>query len=560
MSWFAPVRARSFLSGLRLGRAAMVLAGCLLLTCMASLLSLRAVQVRTSAEVESQVDDAMGQLESRLAAYLALLQATRSFVLAEGPKLDRDGFAVFVSGLQIATDYPGIQGIGWSPRVGSEDTSFRIEYLEPLDRRNQAALGFNMHSEPVRAAAMDRARDRASHAMTGSVVLRQEIEPVKSAGFLIYTPVYASGEPPEAVEQRRALLRGFVYAPFRSNDFFGPALAEGAPEVVLRSVHTTGSAGDADLLYGAPPGGRERAVVERTRAVAGQEWTLRFTPAAPASPLRLLRPLLVFSVGLVISALLFALTRAQARERWRAEDRTQALRQQVQFTETLVGIVSHDLRNPLNTIQLNASMLERAPLAPEFARSVQRIQSSCGMSTRMIRDLLDFTQARLAGGIPVVRTPGDINDIVQQAIDELRLAHPRREIALHVQGDGSGTWDADRIAQVVANLVNNALVYGAADAPITVRLHSSRARVRLSVHNEGEPIPPALLGELFEPLSQGSRAGSAGRNIGLGLYIVRQIVQAHGGTVTCRSSAEQGTRFVVEMLRTDEGQGTVARS
>lgn len=541
----------------RRSRMGLVLASCLLLTVVATWLSVRVVKERSDATVESAIEQDLSRLNSRMSAYLALLRATRSFVKAEGESLDEAGFGTFVAGLRISSDYPGIQGIGWTPRIGRSDHEFSILYLEPLDERNRAALGFNMHSEAVRAEAMDRARDRGEAAMSGSVLLKQEILPEKSAGFLIYEPIYRGGGVPATAEQRRQELLGFVYAPFRADDFFSGVFEEEA--IRVRAIHAASAETEprddgGTLLYGHEDperAGADDAQIVREAEFGGQRWTLHFDRAITTSwPERLL-PALVLLVGLLVTGLLATLTRAQSRAHRRAEERTAEVRQQLQFAELLVGIVSHDLRNPLNVILLNATLLERAPLSDEFARCVQRIHSSGDLSLRMIRDLLDFTQARLAGGIPVVRTPGDFLQIVQQAVDEVKVAHPDRAITVWASGDGSGTWDADRIAQVVSNLVNNALVYGRADAPIRVSIVGTGQPVQLTVHNEGEPIRPELQAELFQPLRQGdSGKGSRGRNIGLGLYIVQQIVQAHGGSVACHSTREEGTRFVVELPRT----------
>ncbi len=529
-----------------LGWAALVLAGCLLLTGVATLLSVMATEARRSGGVSAAVDEEMSRLDSRMAAYLAMLQATRAFVLAEGADLSGERFRTFVAGLRIESDYPGIQGIGWSPRVGPGPDDFRIEFLEPQDVRNRAALGFNMHDEAVRAAAMDRARDSGSFAMSGVVVLRQEIDDLKLPGFLIYAPVYDNGELPASLEGRRSLLRGFVYAPFRAGDFFRSVVREDA-DVAVHSIHV-GHADRQGLLYGSDQ--PARGAIERSYAVAGQDWTLRFIAAAPAPLAVRAIPVGVFGGGILISILVFELVRAQSRARLRAEQRSRVMGEQVQFAETLVGIVSHDLRNPLNVIQLNATLLERAPLRDEMFRCVRRIQASSAMSLRLVRDLLDFTQARLAGGIPVVRSPCDMVELVQQTLDEVRIAHPHRRFTLEALGDGSGAWDEDRIAQLLSNLLNNALVYGAANAPITVKVHCGDTRVELRVHNEGNPIPADLQSALFEPLRQGaSRAGLAQRNIGLGLYIVQQIARAHGGDVRFESTAADGTTFIVDLPR-----------
>lgn len=537
----APVRER-------FGRAGLVLASSLLLSVVAALLSERYVTARFEAALKSAADQEMGRVETRLSAYVALLRATRAFVEANGAALDRESFATFVGGLRIASDYPGIQGIGWSPRIGTKGWKFEIRYLEPPDERNQAALGFDMHSEPVRADAMDRARDLGAYAMSGSVVLKQEIHPdAVSPGFLIYAPVYAGAVIPVSVEDRRRRLRGFVYAPFRARDFFGSLFAERLVRVV--AIHTASPGHASQLLHGAWPAPRGQ-LLTREKAFGGQTWTAYFEPAAGMPLAERLLPLLVLGAGVLISVLLFQLIRGQTQARLKAEERSAELARQVQFAEMLVGIVSHDLRNPLNVVHLNASLLARSPLVAEQVRWVQRIQDSSDRGLRMILDLLDFTQARLGGGIRVTRRPGDMFEMVRHVVEEARTAHPQREIRLNAAGNGQGRWDSDRVAQLVSNLISNALVYGQEQSPISIHISGEDRHVSLTVHNEGDPIPPEMQEVLFEPLRQGdSSAGQPSRNIGLGLYIVRQIALAHGGRVECHSREGRGTTFRVVLPR-----------
>jgi signal transduction histidine kinase len=234
-----------------------------------------------------------------------------------------------------------------------------------------------------------------------------------------------------------------------------------------------------------------------------------------------------------------------------AREAQEALRKQVEFAEMFIGIVSHDLRNPLNVILLNAALMERLDALPPTAQPcLQRIRSSGQRATRLIRDLLDFTQVRLGRGIPLSPVTCDIHATVRQVVEEARQAHPGREVRLHASGDGNGIWDADRLAQLVSNLVGNALVYGEAARPVSVQAEGQADSVVLSVHNEGPPIPPDVRDVLFEPLRQGSnsRGGPMG-NIGLGLFIVDQIVRAHRGQVAVESSQEAGTTFTVTLPR-----------
>lgn len=230
------------------------------------------------------------------------------------------------------------------------------------------------------------------------------------------------------------------------------------------------------------------------------------------------------------------------------------LRQQVQFAQMFVGIASHDLRNPMSVIMLNAALLERSSQMPaELRPCVARIKTSGNRALRLIHDLLDFTQARLGGGIPVSRTPINLHAVVQETLDEIRLAYPDREVVFEASGDGEGIWDADRIGQLVMNLVTNALVHGAPHTAVTLRIAGDGDTLTLAVHNEGEPIPPQSRETLFEPLRRGTqRQGVPSGNIGLGLFIVEQIARAHAGEVTLASSDDAGTTFTVRLPRTPD--------
>ncbi|ATB42763.1 hypothetical protein CYFUS_008242 [Cystobacter fuscus] len=229
----------------------------------------------------------------------------------------------------------------------------------------------------------------------------------------------------------------------------------------------------------------------------------------------------------------------------------QQARTRAEFEEQLIGIVSHDLRNPLNAIALSvAALLRHDDLSERQAKGIARIQAAAERATRMIRDLLDFTRARLGGGIPLQRGSCDFHALTQQVVEEVRLAHPERDVHHEGSGLGKGEWDGDRLAQVITNLVNNALAYSPPGTPVRVETRGEDGAVLLRVHNMGDPIPPELLPRLFEPLTRGKeKAGTASRSIGLGLYIVHHIVNAHGGRVEVHSSVEEGTTFTVRLPR-----------
>ncbi len=230
------------------------------------------------------------------------------------------------------------------------------------------------------------------------------------------------------------------------------------------------------------------------------------------------------------------------------------LDESAEFRERLIGIVSHDLRNPISTILMGLTvLLERDQLDERTTRTLSLIHASAERASRMVRDLLDYTEARL-GGIRVEKKPADLHDIVRHLVEEMEVAYPGRRIEVRQEGGAGGTWDGDRLAQVVGNLLTNALHYSPEDTAVRVETGGDEGWVRLTVHNQGEPIPAERLSHVFEPMQRATtEVDMAGRSVGLGLYIVRHLVQAHGGTVAVRSTAAEGTTFTVRLPRTAVG-------
>ncbi len=234
--------------------------------------------------------------------------------------------------------------------------------------------------------------------------------------------------------------------------------------------------------------------------------------------------------------------------RKRAEEH---LRKQAEFEQQLIGMVSHDLRNPLQAAMLGAQMLHRgADLSPVHARVAGRIVHSLDRASRLIRDLLDFTQVRLGSGLALFPAPADLAGLTRTCIEEMKAAHPGCALSLEVRGDTAGVWDGDRILQVISNLLGNALSYSPEGAEVIVVAEGREGEVSLRVHNGGPPIPEEALGQLFRPFLRGSSGvNREGRSIGLGLYIVEQLVSAHHGRVTVTSTAAGGTTFEVHLPR-----------
>jgi phosphoserine phosphatase RsbU/P len=217
----------------------------------------------------------------------------------------------------------------------------------------------------------------------------------------------------------------------------------------------------------------------------------------------------------------------------------------LQRNDTNIGILAHDLRNPLAAIVTGAHMLARLPEAPEKAhRIAERINQSARRMTGMIRDILDYTRGRLGGGIPLNRQPTDLAALSRSVIDEIRAGYPAARIEVEMAGKLIGDWDPARIEQALSNLIANAVQHGGPD----VRLVATEAEpdaVVVTVRNGGRPIPEAQLPTLFEAFKKGE-GNPAG--LGLGLFIAREIVHAHQGSIGVTSSAE-GTEFTFRLPR-----------
>jgi len=221
-----------------------------------------------------------------------------------------------------------------------------------------------------------------------------------------------------------------------------------------------------------------------------------------------------------------------------------------EFLERFIAILGHDLRNPLAAIDMNLTRLREKVADPALARMLDRMASSSTRMSRMIGQILDLTRSRLAGRLELQRAPMDLRDALTRIVEELRAAQPDRTIDLR-SPSLPGTWDRDRLEQVFSNLVGNALLYGDRDRPITVEAGDG-ATIYVDVHNHGAPIPNEVQADLFNPFRRATvteETRKGGEGLGLGLYISRELVAAHGGTIDVRSAPGHGTTFRVALPR-----------
>ena len=584
-------------------------------TAVATWAALATVQGRINARFTSAVQSTRDRIEGRLDTYVALLQATAG-LFAASRDVRRDEFRAYAARLRMRERYPGIQGIGYSRRVMPADVPalerrmrdegeagfhvwpdsargeyHAIFYLEPHDRRNEAAIGYDMFTDPTRREAMSRARDAAGPAMSGRVQLVQEIDQRKQAGFIIYVPLYRDGDVPATVEARRAELDGFVYAPFRADDLFdGIFGSEAEPRVSFR-LYDGPRVSEASLLHdSAVEGGagdeREAGTVTPLAAradtipmqMAGRRWTLVFTPTTEllVSAGRGMVPLVAIA-GMMVSLLLFLLARAHVRDRereWRTTRETAALASQVQvrneelaaanrLKSEFLATMSHEIRTPLNAIIGYTELIGMGlsgPVTSEQSAQLSRIASSGKHLLGLVDDILDLSRIE-ANRLSVSQVPARVDTVMDAALGFLRPQATAQHVALVSScenPDDNYLGDEQRVQQILVNLLANAVKFTPAGGQVT--LHCGRAAelptgieapvsgpwICFTVEDNGVGITPDLQQRIFQPFVQGDSGYTRSHGgAGLGLTISRRLARLMGGELTMESTHGEGSRFTL---------------
>ena len=321
----------------------------------------------------------------------------------------------------------------------------------------------------------------------------------------------------EPCEDLRGLLAG-LKAGAGAAVLAEEALASGGAEALLSALDAQEAWSDLPVLLLTLPDTRRGPQIHPAAAILER-----------ANVTLLQRPL---PVQLLLSAVRSAV-RARRRQ-YQMRDLYRELARAVQMGDLFVGILGHDLRTPLSAIKMSAELMVRTIEDARALRQAGRILNSSDRMTRMIEQLLDFARVRQGRGIRLQVAATDLGDIARQVLQELTDANPRVAFEFSPRGNLAGTWDPDRLGQVVSNLVGNACQHGAAGSPIAVELDGTRlAAVRFTVSNHGA-IPAELLPNLFEPFKRAVPARAGERGLGLGLFIAREIVRAHGGELVAR--------------------------
>ncbi|QAY78612.1 CHASE domain-containing protein [Sphingosinicella sp. BN140058] len=577
-------------------------------TAIAAMLTAQAEAGRRQARFDALADSAVAAIESRMLGQLTLLRGTAGFLQAS-EDVNAEDFHDYISRLRLEENYPGVLGIGYSIYASDAEALARktatastrtlrlwpngarpdysaVVYLEPLNRQNQAALGFDMLSEATRREAMIAAAKAGHSRATGKVRLVQEINPVKQPGFLIYTPLFRGSHHDQAGTPKTPLF-GWVYSPLRAYDLFGAIFAERdlgnlVVEVFDRSVD------DDHLLYRsqAQPLAPDHRVV-RHMEVAGRPWRVRLSSTEhfdAGSPLFL--ALLVGGAGTLISLLIAAVMLQQVRARaeierevrvrtaeledanarlraeGEAREMAEAQVRQMQKMEAvgqLTGGIAHDFNNMLAVIVGNLDMAVRRAGDPErVARAIDNARQGADRAAELTRRLLAFgrRQSLSPQVIDVNALIAGMSEILRRSLSEAIRFEPRL---------GESLWrvrvDRAQLENAVLNLAINArdaMPNGGTLAIETSNRHSDEAAgdtagdvtggdfVRIAVIDTGCGMPADVVARAAEPFFTTKEVG---RGTGLGLSQVYGFVRQSGGHLSIDSLPGVGTTIGIFLPR-----------
>ncbi|MEP3276016.1 MAG: CHASE domain-containing protein [Stappiaceae bacterium] len=518
----------------------------------------------------------------------------------------------YVETLQLEKNLPGLQGYGFAEyfhhsrkavhirRVRSEgftafdiypagerETYASIIYLEPFRDRNLRAFGYDMLSESVRREAMQRARDTGKVAISGAVTLVQETRSDIQRGFLMYLPVYRGGTIPSTLAERRSLLKGFVYSPFRAADFMQGVLGRAHPEASFR-IRDVGEDG---LLLFDSEGDYSNTITleanqltqERQLIVGGQPWLLEFRSAPTillSSEKR--QPFLVAGAGLLIDILLFIIIATLANQRSRARSlassvigelrlaKEQAERAAQMETrsraETEVAndklktaneglqqfnkIVAHDLRAPLKRLESFVTILNE-----DHEKSLDRdgkdVLVRIKRSSLRMRQMLDSIQKYAKyDSITIDQHVARPRAFVEQALEVLGAELDDAIITLDIDDSLRVQGDGDLLSFVMQNLISNSIKFCGKGTPeISIAVRSGQNdMIELSVSDRGIGIPAQYSEAIFEMFERLHNEDEY-EGTGIGLAICRKIVTDHGGKIVVDTEWKKGARFVVSLKK-----------
>jgi signal transduction histidine kinase len=548
----------------------------LIASCLVALYVDKSIEDESRERLRVNAREIQDSIQRRMERYENALTSTRSFLKIH-PQTTRNEFKQYISQIELLDKYPGIQGIGLAIKVPDEkvpafernqrktglpdyaiwpkeparEEYFPILYLEPMGWRNKRALSFDMTSEPIRREAMVKARETGEAHISSKVILVQETEKNTQPGFLMYLPISMNNE-----------FFGYVYAPFRARHFFRSLLSEErVQELRVRFEVFEGDGPDRTrLLYDSDqksnlqdfPSGSDFLL--QKFEIKGKTWSLYIWPSDNFTNIVSdYSPLAIMLMGSSLSFLFFWFLHATEQARRKAELLASDLNKALFARDEFLSIASHELKSPLTAMKLQAQLNLRemnktsGGLSPErvltFLNSTNRQVDNLA---RLVEDMLDISRINL-GKLTLQKDKLNLSLLVNEVIDRYCPENDERACIIHkeIQEEVITYGDRFRMEQVLSNLITNAIKYGK-DKPITVSLKLESHQAILKVIDQGLGIAEENQGRIFQRFERAISSHEIS-GLGLGLYIVRHILEMHRGRIEVQSQLGEGSSFIVTL-------------
>jgi signal transduction histidine kinase len=508
-----------------------------------------------------------------------------SALLAVSPEINFTEFRAFVSELQLPTRYPGLEGIGFAPRIGRRGLNefvrtarldgvnlavrpsdpraeyFPVVLMDPGIGGNTSAVGFDLASEPAQRAAMDRARDSNTAAVT-ELFDTAALFGAARRELILYLPVYQRGAAVASVQQRRRALIGFVFSRLSPETMFAESMAAAASRALAIAIYDSTTSADALLVSSGEPPVQRRSTA--AVLIGGREWFVVASALDGRSGVLPPEAQRILIAGALLSLLLFALLRGQVRAWHLAEMHAAELRATDRAKDEFLAVLSHELRTPLNAMLGWVSMLRNGSVSEDRqARALEIIERNAQSQSQLIEDLLEVSRI-VMGKVRLETRPMAVVAATTAVVDLLRPEADAKGVTLHGVEAGTGedpmvVADPPRFAQIITNLVSNGLKFTPAGGAVWVNVDVDADIVRISVRDTGVGISPDFLPYVFDRFRQADSSTTRTHGgLGMGLAIVQDLVRLHQGSIAVYSNgAQQGSLFVVTLPRmTTDGDGS----
>ncbi|KUO60671.1 hypothetical protein APF79_02560 [bacterium BRH_c32] len=539
---------------------------------------------------EFRVREVNTRIQHRIGSYEQILRGVRGLYVASD-NVRRSEFSAFCNSLHLDENYPGIQGLGFSliipldqikkhieaihnegfPEyklwpVGNRETYTSIIYLEPFNDRNLRAFGYDMFSEPIRRKAMEWARDSNEVAISGKVVLVQEIGKEVQAGFLLYLPVYKNGVSNISVIERRKNILGWVYSPFRMGDFMEGLFGEYAADLDVEIYDGKIVSAETKMFDSQSPSGKHFQPLRSSRVMKlnGNEWTIlvKSTPKLE-SRIDSTSTRIILIIGISISILLVIIVWLIEKKKMFdkiVEDERNRHEKMVEKTnkeltklnaekDKFFSIIAHDLKSPFQgflgiTEQMSDETKEFSQ--GEFLDYSKLLYKTASEYYKLLENLLEWAQIQ-NGSINYMPNDVDLTGIVSEGIASVRsVAFQKKIVITNELPEMIGVYADERmIGTVVRNLLSNAVKFTNHGGYIKVSAEETdNNMVIVSITDSGVGMSAELINKLFKMEEKVGREGTDGElSSGLGLLLCKEFVEMHGGKISVESKVNEGSTF-----------------